>query len=137
MYLTGIKTIPQLQGINLFSAKENTYIINQLISAKESSIPNIFIDIKKKESILNRDWKLIINNDNKDGIVTKELYDLKKDYGETVNLIDQNPGIASTLQNSLNSVLSVQPVFEQKNNQPFPTWIDEKQRKKLIETGYF
>lgn len=113
----------QITGINLFSDKEHEYIVNQHFA-------------NKKQALTGKEWKFILNNDNADGKVTKELYNLVKDPEEKENLADSNRQKADDLEKKMREILSNQPVYEQKT-EPFPSWINEEQRKKLIETGYF
>ncbi|MCL5797497.1 MAG: sulfatase-like hydrolase/transferase [Patescibacteria group bacterium] len=124
LHLLGISIPKQFMGIDLFSNKVNNAVISEHFASR-------------KRAIITKTWKLIINFDNPDGIVTRELYNLENDYTETKNVASEYPEIVTMLENSLNSTLAGQPVYEQKNNQPFPTWVDENQRKKLIQTGYF
>ena len=79
----------------------------------------------------------IINNKSDYKGDKKELYSIKDDLYESNNLIEKYNQKAISLERKLYDILAKQPKFEQKNNQSFPTWINEDQRKKLIETGYF
>ncbi len=124
LHLLNIKVPLQFLGINLFSKNDNDYIISQNYNIQ-------------KQSIISKDWKLLINIDNKDNKKTRELYSQKSDPGEQNNLEEINNTIADQLEQRLNTILSKQPVYEPEKIDTLPTWIDEKQRKKLIETGYF
>lgn len=122
-HLLGLNLSKQFQGNDLFSFVDNKYVISQR--------PSI-----GKQSILTKEWKLILNQDfNKN--ITLELYNLKKDYNEKKNVVSDNPNIVASLYKNLNTILERQPLYYQKNNQPFPTWINQEERKKLIQTGYF
>lgn len=120
--LLGIKVPERVSGINLFSDNENPFVIAQYINGN-------------KESIITKDWQLIVNGgDNKKN---NELYDLKKDYEEKYNIASSSPSLVDSLENKLKQYKSSLPKFSNQINQPFPTWVNEKERKKLIETGYF
>ncbi|MCL4338147.1 sulfatase-like hydrolase/transferase [Patescibacteria group bacterium] len=122
-HILGISTPAQFQGNDLFSTYENKYVVTQRLQIG-------------KQAILTKDWKLIINQ-NFNGNIMRELYNLDNDYNETKNVIFEYPGIAASMENKLNTILDKQPVYEQKDNQPFPAWVDQEERKKLIKTGYF
>lgn len=119
--LLGVKIPNQAKGINLLSSNKNKYVISEQL-------------IDEKQAIISRDGFKYIKSKNSD---TGELYDLKNDSDEKINLFSVNPQKAKTLENQMKDVLERQKIYKQINNQPLPTWVDEEQRKKLIETGYF
>ena len=72
-------------------------------------------------------WKLISGI--REGVL--ELYDLKSDPGETVNLADRHPEVAARMQLTLDRWLAVQP-----RGGPPAAPIDEEVRQRLEALGY-
>lgn len=116
--ILGIKPPENITGINLFSARENKFVIAQHVS----------VDL---HTIISKKWKFILDGNE------KELFDLVNDPAEKIDLASKNKNIADELENKLRNYLLKLPKFDSTNKEPFPTWINEEQRKKLIETGYF
>ncbi|OGG26949.1 hypothetical protein A2960_02270 [Candidatus Gottesmanbacteria bacterium RIFCSPLOWO2_01_FULL_39_12b] len=116
--ILGIEAPEKITGIDLFSSKENKFVLAQHVTAN-------------LETIITLKWKLILNGDE------KELFDLTSDPEEQIDLSIKNTNISNDLENKLNNYLFRLPKYNSIKSEPFPTWIDEEQRKKLIETGYF
>ncbi len=114
----GIRVPTQAVGINLFSKKQNKFVLAEHVT-------------QDRRSIIFPEWKLILNKGR------KELYNLKADFNEENNIIGSNERLADQMEKTLRNYQSKQEKYPNEQPQPFPTWIDEEQRKKLIETGYF
>lgn len=122
--LLGLSAPSGIQGMNLFSNKNHDYIIAEHV-------------VTRLYSIITEKWQLIVNNSSKVN-EKKELYDLINDTGEANNLTGQKADIENNLKKKLQMFRNSFPLPSKSNNPlPFPTWIDEEQKKKLIETGYF
>ncbi len=65
-----------------------------------------------------------------------ELYNLKSDPMESINIIKEQPGFAENLQNKCLKIINPLPKFGFQDH-PFPAWIDDKKRQKLKDEGYF
>jgi membrane-anchored protein YejM (alkaline phosphatase superfamily) len=107
-----------VQGINLFSEKQNNFAISERNNAN-------------RFSIITEKYKLIKNNN------TTELYDLSVDPNEYNNISSDNPKISTQLNKTLVEFIEKLPKYSQELSIPFPSWINEEQRKNLIDTGYF
>lgn len=120
--LIGIPEPQNISGINLFSKKDRKYVL------AEHAADN-------RQAIISKKWKLITNKSR--GLNSVELYNIENDADEKLNLANDNPGIVVRLDNEMQKIKSNLPKFKVSSLQLFPTWINEEQRKKLIETGYF
>jgi arylsulfatase A-like enzyme len=99
----GLKPTAEMQGINLLDAKQ--------VAARQTLFGECFqhnnVDIDRPATSLrwrwcvDGDWKLIVPQPSEGGSV--ELYDLKKDPHETVNLADANSEVVARLKQKLDA----------------------------------
>ena len=109
--------------MNLFSNQEHRYIFSEH-----------FID--RKQAVISDEWKLIVNNDT-GSERTRELYARNTDPNETTNVAVKYPEVMERLEKALQEHIAKKRDFRQTKTFQFPEWINEEERKKLIETGYF
>lgn len=121
--IVGIDSLfDQFQGINLFSKKENKYIYSERF-------------INKQQAVITNEWKLIVfNEDAKQKKI--ELYNIKRDPNETDEVSKSNPRVVDMLINALEIHNREKKLFEVYESD-FPINLNEEEKKKLIETGYF
>lgn len=125
--ILGIPASYQMQGVSLRKLWEDEsgdgekeYVISQSIGSDLVAIRSVR-------------WKLIMaENDGE----AKELFDLKKDPGERVNVLDVNPGIAKQLRQDYFLKIKGLPRY-QKGGSCFLPEIDEKTRENIKKTGYW
>jgi len=122
--LVGLPVPDQVQGINLFGKEYNKFIISQHFG-------------NRKRAIIKDNWKFIINYDSGRGINGRELYDIVDDPAERINLTETNVAKVNELESQLESYIGSLKIYDSMKENAFPTWINEEQRKRLIETGYF
>lgn len=80
--------------------------------------------------------KKLIEDVDRYGEDVHELYDLTMDPTEQNNIGPEQPHAVTGLSRMMNSIINSQQWYTPEP-QPFPEWIDEEHRKKLIKTGYF
>ena len=82
-------------------------------------------------SIRSKEWKFIDNASGED-----ELFDLKSDPQEKINLVGKNKEIASKLESELHRWNTSLPVYKD-HEDSFQPEIDEETREKIKKTGYW
>ena len=89
----------QFSGVNLLSLKEGDDH-NSLSGSPNEAI----LEMEGKKGIIRDDMKLIVSE--KDGEITRELYNIADDPGEKVNLYETRPDVARPLEESLEAYLA-------------------------------
>lgn len=79
-------------------------------------------------------WKLYVLDGN--DMKKSELYNLASDKEEQNNLASERPEVVSQLRKALQETLKKSPQYPMLRSD-FPVWLDQLQRKKLIDEGYF
>lgn len=118
----------QAQGINLLSGRYNDFIFSEVSIDRKRAIISRHLKLDKN-------WKLIINFDNPDGVKTRELYHLTDDPNERKNLADINTVEADSLELNLTDYVAQRKIYSP-TTQDFPADINEEDRQKLLQTGY-
>ena len=134
-----IDILPTLMELIGASIPEQTQGKSLVSFLKEGRAPERYAVSErgyKIASIQNERWKLIayryLEQD-----PALELYDLAADPKEQTNLAYKNPEMAESLLSKLRTILEESRVKYQVTQPPFPEWIDEEKRERLIEQGYF
>jgi arylsulfatase A-like enzyme len=126
--IIGIRSPQNIDGIDL----------SGLIMGKPDSLRNNYLVgqhfYQPLYSIRDTHWKLYLNKQNKKEPV--ELYNLQKDFFEYNNIAVAYPDVVNRLSKELNSIVN-SPKMPTVTERPFPSWIDEEKRRKLIKEGYF
>lgn len=71
-----------------------------------------------------------------DGKPSVMLYDLQRDSGETANIVKEHGAVAASLLRVYRQLQQGFPDIAPRSD-PLPSWINEEDRKTLIESGYF
>lgn len=119
--LVGGGSMQQAIGKDLFSRE---------VSARSYIYSEVHAD--RKQAIISKTWKFIFNKE--EGL--KELYNLRDDPGETTNVTNKYPIDAKDLESTLKQNIAGRRVYEPAGNQQFPDFLNEEDRKKLLQTGY-
>lgn len=100
-----------------------------------SPINEFIISQNENDYIIRTDrWKLFVFTNLEK---TKyALFDMQSDKKETTDVSALYPDIIGNLSRKLTDTLNAGPSYPH-TEQPFPNWINEEHRKKLIDTGYF
>ncbi len=123
----GIPVIAQFQGKSLVPAiTDHDNQVNQFQIAQKGEG-----DGKAIAAYIKGDWKLIIKE-----FKPYELYDIKNDPKETIDLSKKFETISNNLYSEYELILDS---HEKYNNESLllPEFVDEEKRKRLIEEGYF
>lgn len=115
------KLTATVAGIDIFSRASHAMIIAEHVSDGALALRT------DRYTLIRR----ILN-----GAFQIELYDIVNDPGEQKNIFRGNTKIVEALLKEYGNVQKTFPKFHSISD-PLPTWIDEDNRKRLIESGYF
>lgn len=117
----GERIIFFVSGISVFSPMRHLAVLAE--HASDGAIAVITNRFKLIRSIV-------------DGKASVALYDLKRDPGEATNIIGERGSIAAALLRVYRQLQYGFPDIAP-HSDPLPSWINEEDRKTLIESGYF
>ncbi len=134
--MIGVRKPSWLEGLDLTDLAMGRLVspVNQYVFS-ERSLSDEKGNVLLERSIQDKQWKLYLK-DSINGIKSIELYNYQEDSLEQHNLEAVNPGVTRVLLRNLENTLNKKPVFSKIEN-PFPAWIDNLKRKKIINEGYF
>lgn len=116
------RTVPvKVAGIDVFSRARHNMIIAEHMSDGALALRT------DKHTLIRR----ILH-----GAFQVELYDRASDSGELMNIFKNNTGIVTSLLDDYRKLQEASPKYTGILD-PLPTWIEEGDRKRLIESGYF
>ena len=125
--ILGIPTIAQFQGNSLAPViTDHDYQVNQFQIAQKGGG-----DGKAIAAYIKGNWKLIIKD-----FKPYELYNIKDDPKETVDLSEKFKGISNDLYTEYELIIDSHIKF-QNETLLLPEFVDEEKRKRLINEGYF
>ncbi len=123
----GWEAPPGLQGRSLVPMISGAEPPSQAPLYMESMAPLLGRNWASLQAIRTDEWKYI-------DAPIEELYDLKNDSGETINVIEEHPGQAGRLRRILNTMIEEKssPLLEQQAGRE----IDADTKRKLSSLGY-
>ena len=125
--ILGIPAIAQFQGVSLAPAiTDNDYQVNQFQIAQKGEG-----DGKAIAAYIKGNWKLIIKD-----FKPYELYNIKNDPKETVDLSEKFKEISNDLYTEYELIIDSHVKYENETILS-PEFVDEEKRKRLINEGYF
>ncbi len=110
-----------ISGIDAFRTKKHSMILAEHVSDGAIALRT------DRYTLIRR----IIN-----GAFQLELFDIQKDPGEQLNIFRGNTAVVESLLRQYKTLQSSLPKFTS-TPEPFPTWLKDDDRKRLIESGYF
>lgn len=122
----GIKKNKEIQGQSLADEMTGKAAPQEHIAYSATRYAELHFNWSKMQSWRTRDWKLIMSTE-------PELYDLKKDPGETNNLYGARKDVAQKMEADLDDFLKVTTAPEKEENKMA---VDEETKKQLMSLGY-
>jgi len=130
----------ELEGVSLLPLIEGKKGLSPLTFAYSESI---VYKKEEKRSIRTKDYKYIMRPIDKmkrpklspDNVI-EELYNLKNDSQERVNLASRDKEMSSTFLKVINNFLAKQQLPKQYESQPFLRGLTEEQKERLRALGY-
>lgn len=113
-------TVP-VSGISVFSPARHMAVLAEHVS--DGAVAVITNRFKLIRSIVG-------------GKATDMLYDLRRDPAEKINLVEKHGGVVSALLRVYRVLQRGFPDIAPRSD-PLPSWINDQDRKTLIESGYF
>lgn len=124
--LLGIKKSKEIQGTSLTSMIKGSPKRNHLDAYSESFYANFHFNWEPLVSLRTEEWKYIKSN-------SPELYNIKEDGRELVNLAGQRPDIVRDLNQKIEVLLKKSGASGLKEEK---LEIDEETKEKLLSLGY-
>lgn len=119
--ILGLPRLPLSQGRDLFASR----ITPGVLLAEYRGGTNIMVRDSR--------WSLLIRHASKPGYL---LYDRATDPAERFDVAAAHPDIVASLIGRLRDVYAASPKVPV-IKKPYPDWVDEQKRKRLIRNGYF
>lgn len=119
--LIGARMEPAVSGINLFSRAEHRAVLAEHVS------DGLYSVVSKRYAFF---------SDRTGNTETKELYALQNDPEEQKNIYRNHSGIAESMERIYRIMQRSSPSFP-RMERPFPDWMRQQEKDRLIRTGYF
>lgn len=120
--VVGVSRDVVTSGLSVFSSKMHDMIIAEHVSDKALKLQT------DRYSLIQRV---------EEGAVKTELFDRQKDPDEQHNIVADHNDIVEKMRTDYSAMKSYAPVRSNEIKSPFPTWMNDEDKKDLIETGYF
>lgn len=119
--ITGKKIPANISGFDVFSGRTHPLVIAEHLNGGPLSVRT------------DRHSLMVYDTDLETEI---ELYDINVDPDERTNIAEGNQSLVQRLLKAYKKLKSAFPEYS-RASYPLPTWINEQDRQKLIESGYF
>jgi len=124
-------TVLELAGIAVPSQARGVSLVN-LMRGGSVGAPReyIFSELPKKKTIRSKKWKLT------EGGTRRRLFDLSRDPGEQIDVLNRNRAIAAKMQTRLKQWEASLPDY-QDQEYPFDPGIGREMQERIRKTGYW